>query len=124
MTKNLTVLVTGATGNQGGAVAQSLLASGHNVRALTRNTESSRARQLADQGIELIQGNLDNAKSLDVALRGIDSFYLMGSPQEAGVDSETKQGIALADAAKAAKIGHLSIRLRSKRRYEHRHSPF
>ncbi len=107
MTKKLTVLVTGATGNQGGAVVQALLASGHNVRALTRNTESSRARRLADQGIELIQGNLDNARSLDVALQEVDSFYLMGSPQEDGVDSETKQGIALADAAKAANVGHL-----------------
>ena len=107
MTKKLSVLVSGATGNQGGAVTQALLASGHTVRALTRNTESSRARQLADQGVELIQGNLDDAKSLGRALQGIDSFYLMGSPQEVGVDGETKQGIALADAAKGADVGHL-----------------
>lgn len=107
MTKKLSVLVSGATGNQGGAVTQALLASGHKVRALTRNTESSRARQLADQGVELIQGNLDDAKSLGRALQGIDSFYLMGSPQEVGVDGETKQGIALADAAKGADVGHL-----------------
>jgi len=107
MSKKLSVLVSGATGNQGGAVTQALLASGHKVRALTRNTESSRARQLADQGVELIQGNLDDAKSLGRALQGTDSFYLMGSPQEAGVDGETKQGIALADAAKGADVGHL-----------------
>ena len=107
MTKKLSVLVSGATGNQGGAVTQALLASGHKVRALTRNTESSRARQLADQGVELIQGNLDDAKSLGRALQGTDSFYLMGSPQEVGVDGETKQGIALADAAKGADVGHL-----------------
>jgi uncharacterized protein YbjT (DUF2867 family) len=107
MTKKLTVLVSGATGNQGGAVTQALLASGHKVRALTRNTESSRARQLADQGVELMQGNLDDAKSLGRALQDTDSFYLMGSPQEVGVDGETKQGIALADAAKGADVGHL-----------------
>ena len=107
MTMKLTVLVSGATGNQGGAVAQALLASGHKVRALTRNTESPRARQLADQGAELMQGNLDDAKSLRQALQGADTFYLMGSPQEAGVDGETKQGIALANAAKAADVGHL-----------------
>ena len=107
MSKKLSVLVSGATGNQGGAVTQALLASGHKVRALTRNTESSRARQLADQGVELIQGNLDDAKSLGRALQGTDSFYLMGSPQEVGVDGETKQGIALADAAKGADVGHL-----------------
>jgi uncharacterized protein YbjT (DUF2867 family) len=107
MTKKLTVLVSGATGNQGGAVTQALLASGHKVRALTRNTESSRARRLADQGVELMQGNLDDAKSLGRALQGTDSFYLMGSPQEIGVDGETKQGIALANAAKGANVGHL-----------------
>ncbi len=107
MTMKLTVLVSGATGNQGGAVTQALLASGHKVRALTRNTESSRARRLADQGVELMQGNLDDAKSIGRALQGTDSFYLMGSPQEVGVDGETKQGIALADAAKGADVGHL-----------------
>ena len=107
MTMNLTVLVSGATGNQGGAVTQALLASGHKVRALTRNTESSRAKRLADQGVELMQGNLDDAKSIGRALQGTDSFYLMGSPQEVGVDGETKQGIALADAAKGADVGHL-----------------
>lgn len=107
MATELTVLVSGATGNQGGAVAQALLASGHRVRALTRNTESSRARRLADQGVELVQGNLDDARSLGRALHGTDSFYLMGSPQEIGVGGETRQGIALADAAKAADVGHL-----------------
>ncbi len=72
MATELTVLVSGATGNQGGAVAQALLASGHRVRALTRNTESSRARRLADQGVELVQGNLDDARSLGRALHGTD----------------------------------------------------
>ena len=107
MTTKLTVLVSGATGNQGGAVTRALLESGHKVRALTRNKKSSRARRLADQGVELMQGNLDDAESLGRALRGIDSFYLMGSPQEVGVDGETKQGIALADAAKGADVRHL-----------------
>jgi uncharacterized protein YbjT (DUF2867 family) len=107
MTKKLTVLVSGATGNQGGAVTQALLASGHKVRALTRNTDSSRAKRLVNQGVELMQGNFDDAESLGQAFQGIDSFYLMGSPQEVGVDGESKQGIALADAAMAAKVGHL-----------------
>jgi uncharacterized protein YbjT (DUF2867 family) len=107
MTMKLTVLVSGATGNQGGAVAQALLTAGHKVRALTRNTESSRARRLAEQGVELMRGNLDDAESLEQALQGADSFYLMGSPQEVGAEGETKQGIALANAAKAANVGHL-----------------
>ena len=107
MTETLTVLVSGATGNQGGAVTRALLSSGHKVRALTRNTDSSRARRLADQGVELIRGDLDSVESLEQALQGIDSFYLMGSPQEAGVGAETEQGIAMANAAKAANVGHL-----------------
>ncbi len=107
MTTQLTVLVSGATGNQGGAVVQALLESSHKVRALTRNPDSPRARQLAEQGVELIRGNFDDAESLGSALQGIDSFYLMGSPQEVGVEGETKQGIELANAAKTANVGHL-----------------
>ncbi len=107
MTTQLTVLVSGATGNQGGEVVQALLESGHKVRALTRNPDSPRARQLAEQGVELIRGNFDDAESLGRALQGIDSFYLMGSPQEVGVKGETKQGIELANAAKTANVGHL-----------------
>lgn len=107
MTTPLTVLVTGATGNQGGAVAQALLTRGHKVRALTRNTESASAKRLANQGVEVLQGNFDDADSLAKALQGIDTFYLMGTPFEAGVESETKQGIAMANTAKAANVGHL-----------------
>ena len=107
MTTKLKVLVSGATGNQGGAVARALLATGHKVRALTRNTESSPAKRLAEQGVELIRGNLDDAESVRRALEGADSFYLMGTPQEGGVEGEAKQGIELANAAKAAGVGHL-----------------
>lgn len=107
MTNSFTVLVSGATGNQGGAVAQALIARGHKVRALTRNTSSPAAARLAAQGAEIMQGNFDDAQSLGKALKGIDTFYLMGSPLEVGVDGETKQGIALANAAKAANVGHL-----------------
>ena len=107
MSTNFKVLVSGATGNQGGAVTQALLTSGHMVRALTRNIESPRARQLADQGVEIMHANLDDAESISQALQGVDSFYLMGSPQEVGVDGETSQGIALANMAKAANVGHL-----------------
>jgi uncharacterized protein YbjT (DUF2867 family) len=107
MTAKLHVLVSGATGNQGGAVTQALLASGHQVRAVTRNTESPRARTLAEQGVELMQGDLDDPQSFGRALRGVDTFYLMGSPQEVGVDGEVTQGIALAGAAKTADVGHL-----------------
>jgi len=47
------VLVTGATGNQGGAVVRALLKQGHQVRALTRNPASPAARRLAEQGVQI-----------------------------------------------------------------------
>jgi uncharacterized protein YbjT (DUF2867 family) len=107
MTKQLTVLVAGATGNQGGAVANALLKRGHKVRALTRNKESSSAKRLVERGAEIMQVNLDDMNSVTRAMQEVDTFYLMGSPFEGGVEAETKQGIRLADAAKEANIGHL-----------------
>lgn len=107
MIQRYTVLVTGTTGNQGGAVADALMAKGHQVRALTRNVNSPAAQRLAKQGAEVLQGNFDDADSVKKALQGVDSFYLMGSPFEGGVMVETQQGIRLAEAAKAANIGHL-----------------
>jgi uncharacterized protein YbjT (DUF2867 family) len=107
MDNQLNVLVTGATGNQGGAVTTALLEKGHKVRALARDLDSNRAKILADRGVELVHGNMNDMEAVAQALQGIDTFYLMGTPVEAGVEAETRQGIALADAAKAAGIGHL-----------------
>lgn len=107
MTVPLKVLVTGATGTQGGAVTHSLLSAGHDVRALIRNADSPAAKKLVNQGVELVRGDFDDANSLATAMHGIDSVFLMGSPLPGGVEVETKQGIAFANAAKAANIGHL-----------------
>ena len=107
MTHSYSVLVSGATGNQGGAVVQALLKKGHKVRALTRNPQSDAAIQLTKQGVEVVSGNFDDANSLAAALEGMDTFYIMGSPFEGGVEAETQQGIALANAAKAANTGHV-----------------
>ncbi len=107
MMTELKVLVTGATGNQGGAVTNSLLLAGHNVRALVRSADSPAAKKLADRGVELVRGDFDDANSLATAMQDVDSVYLMGSPMPAGVEGEIKQGIAFADAAKAADVGHL-----------------
>jgi uncharacterized protein YbjT (DUF2867 family) len=102
MAKTLKVLVTGATGKQGGAVAHQLLAKGHGVRALTRKPESDAARKLAAAGAEIVTGHLEDRASLDKAFVGIDTAFGMSTPFEAGEAAETKQGVTLADAAKAA----------------------
>ncbi len=107
MDTKLTVLVSGATGNQGGAVSRSLIAGGHQVRALTRNTDSPKAKALTALGVDVRQGNFDDEDAVANALKGVDSFYLMGSPLEIGVEGETAQGIKLANVARTAGVGHL-----------------
>jgi uncharacterized protein YbjT (DUF2867 family) len=107
MTTKRTVLVTGATGQQGGAVARALLSRGHRVTALTRKPDSDAARRLASAGADVVAGDLGDAASIVKAASGVDTMFLMGNSYEAGFDEETRQGINAADAAKAAGIGHL-----------------
>ena len=107
MSKQLSVLVMGATGNQGGAVVRNLLPKGHRVRTLTRNPDSPKAKQLADQGVEVLKGDFNDSDSMVKAAMGMDTVFAMTTPFEAGMEAETKQGVALADAAKQAGVGHL-----------------
>ena len=99
------ILVTGATGQQGGAVANSLLRQGQKVRVLTRNP--SKAAGLAKLGAEVITGDLTDAASLGRALTGAGGVFAMSTFIEAGMDAEVQQGITLADAAKKANVGHV-----------------
>jgi uncharacterized protein YbjT (DUF2867 family) len=101
------VLVAGATGQQGGAVAEALLSRGHRVRALTRRPDGEAARRLAAAGAEIVAGDLDDTAAVLKAAEGVDTMFLMGNSYEAGTAEETRQGIKAADAAKAAGIGHL-----------------
>jgi uncharacterized protein YbjT (DUF2867 family) len=107
MPEKRTVLVTGATGQQGGAVAHALLRRGHAVRALTRKPDGPAARALAASGVQVLAGSFDDEATIVAAARGADVGYLMGNFYEAGFDGETRQGIQAADAMKAAGIGHL-----------------
>jgi uncharacterized protein YbjT (DUF2867 family) len=101
MAKPLKVLVTGATGHQGGAVARQLVQKGHRVRALTRNLASPAAQAFAGLGVELAQGNLEDRASVDHALAGMDAMYSVATPYERGPEAETRQSILAADAAAA-----------------------
>ena len=60
------ILITGATGNQGGAIARQLLSKGYRVRAMTRNPESEKSRSLAALGAEVVQGEFDDPASLEL----------------------------------------------------------
>ena len=107
MTTKRSVLVTGATGQQGGAVARALLSRGHRVKALTRKPDSDAARRLASAGADVVTGDLGDAASVLKAASDVDTMFLMGNSYEAGTEAETRQGIIAADAAKAAGVGHL-----------------
>ncbi len=107
MSEKRIVFVTGATGQQGGAAVDALLQRGHRVIALTRNPDSDRAKALAGRGVKIVTGDFTDPSSLASAARGADTAYAMSTPFEAGTADETKQGIALVDALKAAGIGHI-----------------
>jgi uncharacterized protein YbjT (DUF2867 family) len=107
MTTKRTVLVTGATGQQGGAVACALLSRGHRVKALTRKPDSDAARRLVLAGADLATGDLGDKASVLKAASGASAMFLMGDSTEAGTEEETRQGILAAEAAKEGGVGHL-----------------
>jgi len=100
------ILVSGATGRQGGAVARELLSRGYRVRGLTRNPDSERAQQLAGLGIEMVKGDFDDIESLNHAMQGVYGVFSVQNFWEHGKQAEIRQGSNLADAAKQAGVSH------------------
>ena len=100
------VLVTGATGRQGGAVIRHMLPKGWRLRALTRNSASHGAKQLARLGVEVVQGDLEDPASLDRASRGVYGIYSVQDFWTVGARREVQQGKNLADVAKKAGVQH------------------
>jgi uncharacterized protein YbjT (DUF2867 family) len=80
---------------------------GYDVHALTRKPESEAARQLEKEGATIAVASFDDEEALGRALKGVDTVFAMSTPYEAGADRETRQGIALVDAAKAAGVRHV-----------------
>jgi uncharacterized protein YbjT (DUF2867 family) len=101
-----TVLITGATGRQGGAVIRRLLPSGWKLRALTRNPHGTAAQDLARKGIEVVEGDLEDPASLERAVRGVYGIYSVQDFWSVGAKREVLQGKSLADAAKKAAVAH------------------
>lgn len=99
------ILVAGATGRQGGSVVRHLAADGWRLAALVRNPDSPAARALAERGVELRQGDLNDVTSLDRALEGVCGVYSVQSWAD-GVDAEILQGTNLAEAASRAAVEH------------------
>jgi uncharacterized protein YbjT (DUF2867 family) len=103
MAQKLTVVVTGSTGKQGGVVARDLLERGHKVRAVTRDPNSNQAKSLANAGATLVTASLEDTAAIKKALEGATSLFAMTTPF-GGTDAEICQGVAAADAAKAAGV--------------------
>ncbi len=108
-----TILVTGATGRQGGAVAARLLADGWKVRALTRDPESTKAKALKEAGAEVVGGDLDDRDSLDRAAEGAFGVFSVhagayeGGPYGHDLEHEARTAGKLGAAAKAAGVAHI-----------------
>lgn len=107
MASSLSVLVTGATGRQGGAVVRSLLTKGHQVKAFTRKGDSSASNQLRRIGCKIAVGNFDDRDSLEMAMRGVDAVFAMATPEKEGTDTEIRHGRTIAAAIKRLGIQHL-----------------
>jgi uncharacterized protein YbjT (DUF2867 family) len=107
-TADQVILVTGATGNQGGATARHLLADGWRVRALVRDPNSSPARQLAAAGAEPVVGDMGDRATVDSAVRGAHGvFSVQPAASSPHFDqNEVRFGVTVAEAAHAAGVRH------------------
>jgi uncharacterized protein YbjT (DUF2867 family) len=100
------ILVTGATGSQGGATALRLLADGWRVRALTRDPAGRAARTLAAAGAQVVAGDLNDRDSLTAAAEGAHGVFsvqqgALGAPP-VRYEDEVRRGRNTADAAAEA----------------------
>lgn len=99
------ILVTGATGKQGGSVVTALLRDGRAVRAMTRDPSSAAAQALAAQGVEVVKGDFNDPASLDAALAGVNGVFSMQMGSHPGdPDTEIVTGKALIEAAGRAGV--------------------
>ena len=111
MSERKVIAVLGATGAQGGGLVRAIMgdASGEfAARAVTRNVNSDKAKELANLGAELVAANVDDVESLKRAFKGaygafcVTFFWDHFSPEK-----ELAQARAMATAAKAADLKHV-----------------
>ncbi len=110
MSEGKTVLVFGATGQQGGSVADALLAAGWRVRALVRDPASERSRALLARGIEILRGGFEDADAMRAAMAGAHGVFSVQPSSPGGTlsdEDEVRFGIAVADTAVACGVEHL-----------------
>jgi uncharacterized protein YbjT (DUF2867 family) len=105
------IVVTGATGGQGGGLVRAILDdpnSPFSVRAVTRNPQSDPAVSLEQLGAEVIAADLDDLESLEQAFRGAHGAYCVTNFWESfSPEKEIAQAANLATAAKAMDLEHV-----------------
>lgn len=100
------ILVTGATGNQGGSVSRHLLQRGKfKVRAMVRDENKHAAQVLKQLGAEIVTADFNDRAALDRAVQGVYGVFSMQDLPD-GVAVEVQQGKSIAEAAKAASVKH------------------
>ncbi|KAF7587229.1 hypothetical protein BBP40_007542 [Aspergillus hancockii] len=81
MSSSKLIVIIGATGNQGGSVANVFLEEpGWTVRALTRNTSSIKSQALAARGAAVVQADIDTPATLLAAFEGANAIFAPGQP--------------------------------------------
>jgi uncharacterized protein YbjT (DUF2867 family) len=103
---NPTVLVTGATGQQGGAVVRHLLAAGFSIRTLVRNPESAASQALAQKGVQVVPGDFGQPESLRRAMIGVDRVFSVQPFLRGKSYLEVQWGKDVADAAANEGVSH------------------
>lgn len=99
-------LITGGTGNQGGAIIKTLLKQGCPVKALCRNPQSAAGIALSTLGVQVVAGDLDEPQSYKEHLHDLQGVFSVQALMK-NSDQEIRQGVQLADACKEAGVAHL-----------------
>lgn len=108
------LVVFGATGQQGGSIIKTVLASPslsktYKIRAVTRNTSQPAAQSLSAQGIEVIKGDAEDASSLDPIMKGAHTVFSLTTTiyDSQCYDREFRHGKLIADAAVSNGVNYL-----------------
>lgn len=102
------VLVVGATGNQGGAVVDHLLASDQDfaVSGLTRDASSDAAQALSDRGVSMVEGDLGEPETLRDPVADADAVFAVTNFWTQGYDAQVEQGKNIATVAAEEGVDH------------------
>ena len=104
------VLVTGATGKQGGAVVDALVSGdygAYDVYAMTRNADSEGAKALIERGVTVVEADMNDRASLDAAVAGMEYVFIVTTFFEDGTEMEREQGIRMVDACADADVAYV-----------------